>query len=347
MLPKTHDTETTRSLTFIHLVGIRIAMSSADEAAARVAAADWMASEYLKPPPALANILNTVKPVLTPAIKITSVAINLIGPLYLKLFDVGCYAYEKLPSDLFQSLIGLGLAFCGGAYCTSIAAIEAFRMSGWETTRAYLLDIKEESATVWAAHDADNAKDADGNAKSDVVELLEKGEYFELLKRKLGVTAVAIKDPSKLALALGGVYTAWLAVQGTLRLEFAKTITLGLAIADLAQPTAQKLLIPPLTHVVPKECASTRASTSLNRKRDQPLCMHLCMHLCMQLCMHLCMHLCACTCACTCTFAHQFCGQLPRRLCGLSLPLSRSRLPRPHRYHHWLLIASYIASDCS
>jgi len=224
-------------------------MSSAE----RSKLSDFIATEAMKPPPALANVLNRIKPVLTPAVKVASVTVNLVGPLYMKLFDLGCYAYETLPIDLLNSLAGLGLAFCGGAYCTSIAAVEAFRMSGWETTRSYLLDVKQEVATVWAAHAKDNAKDADGNQKSDVAELLAKGEYFELLKRKLAVTAAAIQDPSKLALTLGGLYTAWLAVQGTLRLEFAKTITLGLAIAELAQPTAQKLLIPLLSHVVPPE----------------------------------------------------------------------------------------------
>jgi hypothetical protein len=29
--------------------------------------------------------------------------------------------------------------------------------------------------------------------------------------------------------ALGGLYTSWLAVQGTLRLQYAKTITLGVS----------------------------------------------------------------------------------------------------------------------
>lgn len=227
-------------------------MSSSEEAQKKALAAQ-VYEAYLKPPPVLANVLLKIKPIMTPVIKGASMGINLIGPLYVRLFNVGYYAYEKLPVDLFNSVLGLGLAFCGGAYCSSIAAIEAFRMSGWEQTRCYLLDIQEDVKAVWAAQQADNEKDADGNTKTDVDELLDKGEYAELLKRKLAVTAMAIKDPSKLAFALGSVYTAWLAIQATLRLEFAKTITLGLSIAELAQPAANKLALPLLTHVLPRE----------------------------------------------------------------------------------------------
>lgn len=41
-------------------------------------------------------------------------------------------------------------------------------------------------------------------------------------------------------------------MQGVLRLEFAKTITLGVSIAEMATPTLQRLGVPLLVHVVPK-----------------------------------------------------------------------------------------------
>ena len=41
--------------------------------------------------------------------------------------------------------------------------------------------------------------------------------------------------------AVGGLYTSWLAVQGTLRLQYAKTITLGVSIAAMATPYLQKV----------------------------------------------------------------------------------------------------------
>jgi len=218
-------------------------MSSSEDAARKSALAEAIAAEYLKPPPKLAQILNAAAPVLTPVAKGAGFFVNLIGPLYYRLFKFGMYAYETLPVDLFQSVCGLGLAFCGGAYCASVAAIEAFRMSGWEHTRAYLLDVRSEIEIVWAAHVADEQAHHVGDS------------YSEVLRRKVRIAAVSVKDPSKLAVAIGGLYTAWLAVQGTLRLEFAKTITLGLSIAELATPMAERLLLPLLSHMVPSEYA--------------------------------------------------------------------------------------------
>ena len=112
---------------------------AADEKAAKAALANKIAEEYLKPPPLLASIINSAKPLLTPCLRVCGAVINLVGPLYVNLFRLGCYTYESLPIELMNSLVGLALAFSGGAYCASIAAIEAFRMSGWEVTRSYLL----------------------------------------------------------------------------------------------------------------------------------------------------------------------------------------------------------------
>ena len=89
-------------------------MSSSEEAQKKALAAQ-VYEAYLKPPPVLANVLLKIKPIMTPVIKGASMGINLIGPLYVRLFNVGYYAYEKLPVDLFNSVLGLGLAFCGGA----------------------------------------------------------------------------------------------------------------------------------------------------------------------------------------------------------------------------------------
>ena len=71
------------------------------------------------------------------------------------------------------------------------------------------------------------------------------------VSRKLAVYAMAVKDPERLSAAVGGLYTAWLAVQGVLRLEFAKTITLGVSIAEMATPALNRLGVPVLAHVVP------------------------------------------------------------------------------------------------
>ena len=193
-------------------------------------------------PPKAATALKALAPVVRPLTYVLGFTCDHVVPLYLSAFRFGFRVYESLPVDLFSALVGLGLSFCGGPYCASIAAIQAFRMCGWETTRQALLDIASDARAVYAAHAADEQRSA------DVSEL----DVQELLSRKLAIYAMAVKDPDRLSAAVGGLYTAWLAVQGVLRLEFAKTITLGVSIAEMATPVLNRLGVPVLVHVVPQ-----------------------------------------------------------------------------------------------
>lgn len=74
--------------------------------------------------------------------------LNVVGPVYIRLFSL-IYAFlAALPYDLFQAAMGLGLCFFGGGYCASIAAAEAFYMTGWSTTRQQLQHIYEEAVAM-------------------------------------------------------------------------------------------------------------------------------------------------------------------------------------------------------
>ena len=161
--------------------------------------------------------------------------IDYVGPFYVKLFQLGYHAYQELPADLLMALGGLGLSVCGGAYCASISAIEAVRMSGWERTKSALLDVYTDVCAIYAAYSADT------NADDDSIRHVTRLSANDLLTRKLAVMAMAVNDPEKLSAALGGLYTSWLAVQAVLRIEFAKTITLGVSIATMATPYLQKV----------------------------------------------------------------------------------------------------------
>ena len=197
-------------------------------------------------PPAVAVYITKA----APAIKATwYFLVNFVGPFYLQVWQLCVYAYETLPIELIEALIGLSMCFCGGAYCASIAAVEAFRMTGWDTTRRALRDVYTDAKPIIAAWKADDKKDDDKDGVPDVHQLVPA----ELLKRKVQVTAVAVKDPDKLLAACGGLYTSWLAVQGTLRLQFAKTITLGVSIAtELDKPIA-RVAVPILVGVMPPQ----------------------------------------------------------------------------------------------
>ena len=136
-------------------------------------------------PPALAVYLKQA----APAIALMWKFINLVAPLYVVMWAMCVRVYETLPVELLEALMGLGMCFAGGAYCTSIAAIEAFRLTGWQTTRRALQDVYAEAKNIQSAHAADDKKDDDRDGKPDVLALAPA----ELLQRKVKVLALAVR----------------------------------------------------------------------------------------------------------------------------------------------------------
>ena len=133
--------------------------------------------------PLLARIITGAAPLAKPVSAIISAVINMAGPLYIGAAPLAIHAYNLLPVDIISAAIGLGLAFCGGAYCASIAAMEAFRLCGWETTKAALLDIRADLQSIWQANAADSKKDDDGDGVPDCQSLAPA----DLLRRKSSV----------------------------------------------------------------------------------------------------------------------------------------------------------------
>ena len=160
------------------------------------------------------------------------------------------WAYQTLPLDILRALLGLALCFFGGAYCTSIAAVEAFNLAGWSTTKAALEEIWEDALLIREAHEADEKKDGDGSSTTGARQMTPT----EIVQRKVHVALCAVRDPQQLAVAVGGVYAGWLAVIGTLRLQFAKTVPLGVTIAEMVDEPAMRFGLPLLVHVVPHAC---------------------------------------------------------------------------------------------
>jgi len=185
-----------------------------------------------------------------PAIRAISQAIATIAPFYImaakKLYEIG----NKLPWDILQAVIGLGLCFFGGGYCASIAAVEAFALTGWPTTRQALIDVYEEAANVLDANEEDDKKDEDKNGVRDIDEIDDAGE---LVRHKLMVAAKAVRDPEKLSTAIGGISTGWLAVQGVLRIKFARVVALAISISHFIEHWVLKAAIPVVTPLLPKE----------------------------------------------------------------------------------------------
>ncbi len=126
------------------------------------------------------------------------------------------------PELLIPGFAGLIMCFFGGSFLTLIAAVEAYRMCGYETTMACINNLIEDFQKVADANKKDDEVDADGDGVADVMQTSNR----HLIQRKTLLFLKTI-DPKRLTDALAGINAGLLAVVATLKLEFAKTITLG------------------------------------------------------------------------------------------------------------------------
>ncbi len=192
-----------------------------------------------KAPPKIAEYIKILKPVIVPFVNISITVLNIVGPLYVKAAVLIYNFLNSLPLELFRACLGLGLCFFGGSYCASIAACEAFYALGWPTTRRYLEDVYESAMQVYDEHKKDELKDDDGDGIADVKQIDSK----ELFDRKLKMAAKAVEDPQKLSAAIGGLWTGWLAVQGVLRIKFARIVSLAMSCSQFVEIQLCKLLV--------------------------------------------------------------------------------------------------------
>lgn len=200
-----------------------------------------------------ASMVPTVKKVV-PYIYMLSEWFTLAIPYFYSCYQKFIEAKDILCSDKYRidllvpSFIGLSMCFFGGSFCTVIAAVEAFRMVGYQTTLDCMNDLYEDIAKFLEQNKKDDSIDADNNGKSDVAEMDPK----DVITRK---TLLFLKtvDPKRVTGALAGINSGFLAVAATLKLQFAKAITLGSSIASMLDKPATKYLLPIIEQSLPED----------------------------------------------------------------------------------------------
>lgn len=155
---------------------------------------------------------------------------------------------DKLPEFVGMAIMGLLLCFFGGMFPLCIAAVEAWSLCGGEEAIAHVVALLGEAEKVKKENAADDLKDEDGDGIADVKQITGK----QLLKRK-GHVALKACDPQTVSTAMSGLYMGWIGVLATLKIQFAKTITLGASIGDMLYKPASRYVDPPLKKALPEE----------------------------------------------------------------------------------------------
>jgi hypothetical protein len=201
-----------------------------------------------KAPAAARPYIEKAAPVIAQAVTLGEKALPYVQGAYAR-----CLKFYKIiepyhPEDLLPMLCGLIMCFFGGVYPMLIAAIEAFRMTGYETIRSGCSEIYSELVIIYNKSSEDDQKDDDGDGIPDVDQI----DAQQLVLRKLALAAKTI-DPPQLDSAIVAISSSALAVMATLKVQFARAITLGASIGEILKKPAHRFGSPGLKKLMPEE----------------------------------------------------------------------------------------------
>jgi len=155
---------------------------------------------------------------------------------------------DKLPEFVAMAILGFLLCFFGGMFPLCIAAVEAWSLCGGKEAIKNVGALLGEAEKLKKENEADDLKDDDGDGVADVKQITGQ----QLLLRK-GHLALKACDPQTVSNALSGLYMGWVGVLATLKIQFAKTITLGASIGDMIYKPASRYVEPALKKALPEE----------------------------------------------------------------------------------------------
>ena len=163
--------------------------------------------------------------------------------------------YQYNLEALLPAILGLAMVLLGGTYMTTIAAVEAYRMCGWEQTKHCLKllygELRQAHIIVSQQDEPDEAQPAPKTANVHMLERVLKA-----------------MDPMVLEEGLAGLYRGTFAVVATLRTRFAHAITLGNSLGEMGNKQMGPLLIPVVKKVC--RCVWVRRPVSVPTARVDP-----------------------------------------------------------------------------
>ena len=164
-----------------------------------------------------AKVAGAIKPVLdkaAPAFAVLSQVFAIVYPYIEMAFTYLAVVWEKLqpyhPQEFMPAIAGFVLVFFGGNFFTLAAAVEAYRMVGFDETKTALIALHKSYKVALDASKKDDEVDDDGDGIPDVKQISSK----ELVQRKIGVVAKAI-DPELVADAVTAINAGLMAVVAT------------------------------------------------------------------------------------------------------------------------------------
>jgi len=182
----------------------------------------------------LGNLLNTLSPLLNNGHLFVLRLWSLLEPYH--------------PEEALPCAFGLFMAFFGGHFILVFAAVEAYRLCGWEQTKACLIELRHQYLLLKEESNKDDLVDDNNDGIADVLQISKQ----ELITRKISLMLRSM-DPELVSSALSGIWMGFLGVVAVLRVQFAQTIALGATVGGIFQNVANRYVKPILEYTIPKQ----------------------------------------------------------------------------------------------
>jgi len=189
---------------------------------------------------AAAMLQGVAKPVLD--------VITFLLPKIINYTMIAYVSFKKLPQNVMNFLIGFVFCFFGGLYPVLFAAVQAAEYGGRKTIMEAVSDLANEALTIIEESKKDDELDEDNDGKADTSQL--SGQDY--MKRKT-LLVIRKMNPEKIDKAMTNIYRVWLAVAAVLTIEFARAISMALAISDFLKKPIDRFVAPTIQKAVPDD----------------------------------------------------------------------------------------------
>jgi len=169
-------------------------------------------------------------------------------PYVIEACKAGYAYYIKLPQNALLFIYGFVFCFFGGTFPVLFSALQAAEYTGRKAVMLALVDLADEAMIIINESKKDDEKDEDKNGKNDVKQI----SHSEYVARKTKLVLRKM-NPEKIDKAISSIYRVWLAVAAVLSIEFARTISMAMAIADFIKRPIERFIAPTIRVAVPDE----------------------------------------------------------------------------------------------
>mmetsp|Transcript_22298 Transcript_22298/g.31179 ORF Transcript_22298/g.31179 Transcript_22298/m.31179 type:complete len:385 (-) Transcript_22298:189-1343(-) len=176
---------------------------------------------------------------------------RVLGAVWEGLSPLLCSLKETHWQIYIPAILGLIMVFYGGAFMFLIAAVEAYRISGWEKTQKCMRDLYRNYSELVEA-DAIDDKALGKISEGDEGKSIEEGMTDEQYLRHKVELLFAVVRPQQVMDAVHGITSGFFAVVATIRMKFAESITLGSALGEMGEKYVKAILLQDLEEVAGK-----------------------------------------------------------------------------------------------